>query len=101
GLRFVREVSFRESPSLFFFLPNDRAFGTCAWIGVALSALVVSGLVDQYSWALFAIWVVLWALYLSFVNVGQVFYGFGWESILLEAGAYAAFLGGSASSPQI
>jgi Lipase maturation factor len=98
---FVREVSFRESPSLFFFLPNDWAFGTSAWIGVVLSALVVSGFVDQHSWALFAIWIVLWGLYLSFVNVGQVFYGFGWESILLEAGAYAAFLGGSAATPQV
>ena len=38
-------------------------------------------------------WLLLWALYLSFVNVGQVFYGFGWESLLLEAGALAVFLG--------
>src|SRR5437016_4827933 len=35
----------------------------------------------------------LWVLYLSFVNVGQVFYGFGWESILSEAGFYTIFLG--------
>jgi|SRR5215469_2098031 len=98
---FVREVPFRESPSLFFFFPNDRAFATCAWIGVALSALIVSGLVDRYSWVLLAIWVALWVLYLSFVNVGQIFYGFGWESIILEAGVYAAFLGGSQINPQI
>lgn len=98
---FVKQISFRESPSLFFFIPSDKAFGTSAWIGVGLSAVVVLGFVDQYSWALFAIWVVLWVLYLSFVNVGQVFYGFGWESILLEAGAYAAFLGGSATTPQV
>ncbi len=25
-------------------------------------------------------------LYLSFVNVGQTFYSFGWESLLLETG---------------
>ncbi len=35
----------------------------------------------------------LWTLYISFVNVGQDFYGFGWESILLEACFYAVFLG--------
>src|SRR3954465_13053383 len=84
---FVREVPFRESPSLFFFFPLDRAFTWCAWLGVALSALILSGLVDRHGWALLGIWAALWALYLSFVNVGQIFYGFGWESILLEAGA--------------
>jgi hypothetical protein len=25
----------------------------------------------------------VWALYLSIVNVGQIFYAFGWESLLL------------------
>jgi hypothetical protein len=29
----------------------------------------------------------------SIVNVGQTFYGFGWESMLVEAGFLAAFLG--------
>src|SRR6185437_3065950 len=65
---FVKEVSFRESPSLFFFFPSDRAFTLCGWIGVILSALITSGLVDGYTWALFVDWTVLWVLYLSFVN---------------------------------
>src|SRR5205814_5463045 len=39
------------------------------------------------------VWLVMWALYLSIVNVGQTFYGFGWESMLCEAGFFAAFLG--------
>lgn len=39
------------------------------------------------------IWFLLWVLYLSIVNAGQLFYGFGWESLLLEAGFYAIFLG--------
>jgi len=38
-------------------------------------------------------WALLWLLYLSFVNVGQIFYSFGWESMLLEAGFLAIFLG--------
>src|SRR5205814_3056388 len=41
---------------------------------------------------------VLWALYLSIVNVGQTFYSFGWETLLLEAGFLAIFLG-PASAP--
>lgn len=32
-------------------------------------------------------------LYLSIMNVGQTFYGFGWESMLLEAGFLAILLG--------
>ena len=38
-------------------------------------------------------------LYLSFVNVGQTFYGFGWETLLLEAGFLTIFAGGSAVAP--
>ena len=41
----------------------------------------------------------LWLLYLSIVNVGQIFYGFGWESLLLEAGFLAIFLGNAATAP--
>jgi hypothetical protein len=46
-------------------------------------------------------WLVLWALYQSIVNVGQVWYGFGWESLLLEAGFLAIFLGNSATAPPV
>ena len=45
------------------------------------------------------VWALLWALYISFVNAGQIFYAFGWESILLEAGFYAIFLGASHVAP--
>ena len=34
----------------------------------------------------------LLAVYLSFVDVGQVFYGYGWELLLLETGFLAIFL---------
>src|SRR5437763_9271820 len=76
---FIKQVRFRESPSLFFAFPNDTAFSLCAWIGVALSSLVLSGVIDQHAWILFATWTFMWVLYLSFVNVGQIFYGFGWD----------------------
>jgi hypothetical protein len=46
-----------------------------------------------------AVWLALWALYLSVVNVGQTFYGFGWETLLLEAGFLAVFLGPAATAP--
>ena len=98
---FVKRVEPKESPSLFFYFPNDTAFTICGWIGVGVSLAILSGVVDQWTWALLPMWAAIWALYLSFVNVGQVFYGFGWESILLEAGAYAAFLGATTTTPQI
>jgi len=97
---FVKEVGFKQSPSLFFFFPTDKAFTLSGWIGVTLSGAIMAGVFDGHSWLLLAIWATLWVLYLSFVNVGQIFYGFGWESILLEAGALAAFLGAAETTAQ-
>lgn len=91
---FIRQISFRDSPSLFFFAPKDWAFTTAAWLGIILSCLVIGGIADRYSsWLNALIWAAMWMLYLSFVNVGQIFYGFGWEAILLEAGFFSIFLG--------
>jgi hypothetical protein len=44
-------------------------------------------------------WALLWALYLSIVNIGQTFYSFGWESLLCETGFLAIFLGPSTTTP--
>lgn len=97
---FVRQVSFAQSPSLFFFLPTEVAFRTAAWLGIILSVTAVTGLSERYSnWLSASVWALLWILYLSFVNVGQTFYAFGWESILLEAGFFAIFLGARKTEP--
>ena len=98
--RFTGYVSFRESPSLFYFFQTDHAYRMAAWSGIALACLLLTGL-PQRGGALTAglVWLGLWLLYLSFVNVGQTFYGFGWETMLLEAGFLAMFLGGSATPP--
>jgi hypothetical protein len=65
-----------------------------AWIGIVLSLVALTGLSEQGPlWLSMLIWLLLWALYLSIVNVGQIFYGFGWESMLLEVGFFAIFLG--------
>jgi Lipase maturation factor len=100
--RFVRLVPFWAVPSLFFFAPRDVAFRTAAWLGVGLSALALSGYPQQWGTAWSAtVWAALWILYLSFVNVGQTFYGFGWESLLLETGFLAIFAGGSETTPNV
>ena len=98
--RFVAEVPFRASPSLFFFAPRDSAFTVGAWLGVVLSLVALSGLSEKRGWLLSAsTWGAMWVLYLSFVNVGQIFYGFGWETMLLEAGFLAIFMGSEKTAP--
>jgi len=100
--RWVRQVPFRASPSLFYFAPKDWAFTAAAWLGLLLSALALVGVSESGSSAVAAlVWALLWLLYLSFVNVGQTFYAFGWESLLLEAAFYAIFLGSDTVAPQM
>ena len=99
-LRFIHEIPFSDSPSVFFWFPTDRAFHLAAWLGVALSLVALTGYPERSRTGVApAVWVVLWVLYLSFVNVGQTFYAFGWESLLLEAGFLTIFAGGNMSAP--
>jgi len=91
---YLRRTSFRRAPSVFHLHYSDQFFAVLAWAGVALSAGVVAGLTDVVPWPVAVlVWLLLWLLYLSIVNVGQRWYGFGWESLLLEAGFLAVFLG--------
>jgi hypothetical protein len=78
--------AFGHHPTLFWFGISDGALAVVAWVGVALSAAVALGFANSI--AMF----VLWALYLSIVHVGQIWYGYGWEILLLEAGFLAIFL---------
>ena len=97
--RFIEAVPFRASPSLFYFRATDGVFRAAGWLGVLLSLVALSGLVQQRSAvAAGIVWALLWLLYLSFVNVGQTFYGFGWESLLLEVGFFT-ILAGAATTP--
>jgi hypothetical protein len=81
---FVRAVRFRRTPSLFHLHYSDRFFAGVAWTGVAIAALAVSGVVDRAPTVVSMLaWAALWALYLSIVNVGQTWYAFGWETLLL------------------
>ena len=103
---YVERSAFAERPSLFYLVPSDRAVGAAAWAGVALS---VAALVGVPYWlpgayavvASVLLWVALWALYLSFVNAGRLFYGYGWESMLLETGFLAVFLGAGPAGPPV
>jgi hypothetical protein len=73
-----------------------------AWLGVVLSGLALVGLTERLGLTVSMLsWGLLYVLYLSFVNVGQVWYAFGWESILLEAGFLAIFLGSRDMAPSV
>ena len=99
---FLKQVPFERTPSLFHWRYSDRLLRLTAWVGIVLSAAIVVGLVDAAPlivWLL--VWLVLWVLYLSIVNVGQTFYAFGWESLLLEAGFFAIFLGPAHIAPPL
>ncbi len=99
---YLRHVGFREAPSLFHFRYSDRLLTGVVWTGLALSLVAFTGVSEHGPWWLsLLLWLVLYALYLSIVNVGQTFYAFGWESMLLEAGFFAAFLGPAALRPSL
>lgn len=92
--RLLAATTYRQTPSLFHVRYSDTLLRVVAWTGVGIAVLVVAG-VPQLGpfWVPLLAFGVLWVLYLSIVNVGQTFYGYGWESLLLEAGFLAAFLG--------
>ncbi|WP_049580307.1 lipase maturation factor family protein, partial [Streptomyces sp. SBT349] len=97
---FLRAVPFRHAPGIFQWRYSDGLFAAVAWLGAALAAAVAAGAADAVPlWASMAMWAALWVLYLSVVGVGQTWYGFGWESLLLEAGFLAIFLGNDDIAP--
>ncbi|MEJ3404311.1 lipase maturation factor family protein [Rathayibacter sp. YIM 133350] len=93
GMRSVRAA--RETRfTLFRWGYTDARLLAVCWSGMALAASVVLGLPQLGpAWAPLVVFLALWLLYMSIVNVGQTFYGFGWEMLLLEAGFTVAFLG--------
>ncbi|MEU0667526.1 lipase maturation factor family protein [Streptomyces lavendulocolor] len=99
---YLRRVPPRVAPSLFHLHYSDRFFALCAWAGAVLALALVAGAGDAVPLAVsMLMWAVLWALYLSIVNVGQTWYGFGWESLLLETGFLAIFLGNEDTAPPV
>jgi hypothetical protein len=98
--RFLARTTFRRHPSLFHLRYSDTVFRVVAGVGLVLALAALAGATDVLPLgAGIALWALLWVLYLSIVNVGQVWYGFGWESLLLEAGFLVTFLGPADVAP--
>jgi hypothetical protein len=98
----LRAVPFRRAPSLFHIHYSDRFAAVLTWTGASLAASLILGLPQHGPlWITMTVWFALWVLYLSFVNVGSPYYGFVWETLLLEAGLLAIFLGDDRTAPPL
>ena len=98
---FLERAGRRAGPTLFRHVPYSDALlrGMCL-VGMLLGLAVVLGLPQQGpAWSMLAVFGAMWAMYLSIVSVGQIFYGYGWESMLLECGALVGLLGSHAVPP--
>jgi hypothetical protein len=84
-----------HGPSLFSRIGySDRKLVAVCAVGCAISGVLVLGLPQAGpAWLPLFAFLAIWGLYMSIVNVGQIFYGFGWEMLLLEAGFTVGLLG--------
>lgn len=99
---FLATSTFGRSPSIFHWHYSDRFYAAVAWSGAALAAVTVAGVTARLPLPVcMLVWLLLWAAYLSIVNVGQLWYGFGWESLLLEAGFLAIFVGNTETAAPV
>ncbi len=97
---FVKRIEFWDSPSLFWLNSSDNFILILAYLGLVLAVLATIGISDSFGpWVSGIFWFSLWLIYLSFVNVGQTFYSFGWKTLLLEMGFLSIFLGSSNRAP--
>jgi hypothetical protein len=81
-----RASGFWTLPSVFWWFSGAGAIAAAGWAGVALGLLVLGGYANGVVLGL------LCALQISIADVGQTFYGFGWELQLVETGFLCAFL---------
>jgi hypothetical protein len=99
---YLKNVRFRSAPSIFCWRYSDRLLSTVAWMGLVISTCALCGITEAGPvWLSLISWLLLWTFYLSIVNVGQKFFAFGWESMVLEAGFFAAFLGPARMQPSV
>jgi hypothetical protein len=103
--RFIALTTSAQAPSLFRwkrFSYSDRRLRIVCVIGMVLAASAIIGLPQAGPvWVPVPVFLAMWGLYFSIVSIGQRFYGFGWESLLLEAGFLVGFLGSAEVAPSL
>jgi hypothetical protein len=75
-----------EAPTVFRLTCSDAALRGAALTGAGLSVALILNVAPR------CCLLALWALYLSFVTVGQEFLSFQWDNLLLEAAFFALFV---------
>jgi hypothetical protein len=75
-----------QLPSIFWYGLSDQLLSGLAWLGFALSLIVLAGYANSILMA------ALWVLYMSYVHIGQVWYSYGWEIQTIETGFLAIFI---------
>jgi hypothetical protein len=81
-----RTAAMLQVPTFFWLAISDSGLALFAWVGFGLSLVVLAGYANAILLA------ILWAMYISIVHIGQIWYGYGWETQLLETGFLAIFL---------
>jgi lipase maturation factor 1 len=82
-----------EAPTIFWIAHSDGILLAASWAGVAIALLLISGLLAAYLERIALL--SLYVLYLSLCTAGQDFLSFQWDSLMLETGFLAIFLGNS------
>jgi predicted DCC family thiol-disulfide oxidoreductase YuxK len=80
-------------PTIFWLAHGDRFLQAAAIAGAAVALLLLLGILKA-GWERLLL-ICLYILYLSFSTAGQDFLSFQWDSLLLETGFLAIFLGNS------
>ncbi len=79
---------------------TDRRLAALCWAGIVVAGALVLGIPQLGPpWVPMLCFLAIWLGYMSITSIGQTFYGFGWEMLLLEAGFLAAFLGSADEPP--
>lgn len=81
-----RGNAFLQVSTIFWIDASDGFLITMSWVGLFLSLGVLFGYANGI------ILILLWGIYLSFYQIGQTWYSFGWEIQLLETGFLTIFL---------
>jgi predicted DCC family thiol-disulfide oxidoreductase YuxK len=79
-------AAFLDAPSLFWWSSSDAFLVSVCWIGAGLAIVSALGFFVR------PVFAALFVLYLSLTTAGQVFMGYQWDFLLLEAGFLAIFL---------
>ncbi len=82
--------SFWQVPTIFWWIHSEFGLESIVWGGAVIAGVAAIG--RPHTSGQKGAFVLLFVYYLSIVNAGQIFMGYQWDFLLLEAGFLAIFL---------